>query len=156
MVLEAVVNNMELYVRFVERFFSENNRTTPIQIESIVIIYKLTGSQRAFEILYKSHSFLLIKIVRATFNKYNTYLYDEDYVDLLCMSNEEFFRRTLFFKIPAEAPFSGYISLYMKKWLNVYCKLIVKRNRSHILECDNYSAEKVNDQLTQCDGDGEL
>ena len=129
---------MDHYLSLVEKYYEEHGVTTIVQIESVLLIYKTTNSQRAFKLLLKTHDQLLTKILRRKFNDYRSHLYEEDYFEMRAMMQEEFYRRVLFCKIPSEAPFSAYINLWMKQWVNTYFKLMSNKNDKTFLNCDKY------------------
>jgi len=130
---KLIVNN---YISFIEEYYKKHKRTSEIHVDSLILIYNLTKNEKIFNWILKVHRGLLIKITRFTYNKYKTFLYKEDYNEMLSMVMGEFYRRILFYEIPPRAPFSKYVKLYIRRWLNSYTKLIVKKNNRFVLECD--------------------
>ena len=128
--------NTDNYIKLVNCFYNDNGFTTEIQINTLVLLYRITTEDKIFAILFKTHLALLNKISQEIFNKYKQHLYDEDLNDIKSMVYEEFIRRVYFYKIPPVAPFSKYIKLYLQKWCNTYVKIMVKKNQRCTLQCD--------------------
>ena len=147
-VLDRQDNKMEQYLVLVDKYYEKHGTTTIVQIESVLLIYKLTQSQKAFNILLKTHDQLLTKILRRKFNDYKNHLYGEDYFEMQAMMREEFYRRVLFCKMPSEAPFSAYVNLWMKQWVNTYFKLMSNKNDKTFLNCDKYLMETTDESTT--------
>jgi len=127
---------VDTYIELVVSYYRVHNQTTEIHIDSLLVLYRFTGSDKLFNVIFDTHHGLLIKLTRTICFKYGQYLYDEDYNELLSMCYGEFYRRTLYYSIPPQAPFSKYVKLYLKRWLNTYTKVIVKKNNRIILNCD--------------------
>lgn len=144
MALGPAVSNTENYLSLVSKYYDQNLSTTVVQIEAVLLIFKMTNDQKAFKILFLTHRYLLNKILKESFNKYKKHLYAEDFYELESMISEEFYRRILFCKMPTVAPFHAYIKLYMSKWANTYAKLIVKKNDGLILDCDRLIPRMIN------------
>ena len=126
-----VVQAYNKYCDMVEEYYSSYNRTEEIHIDVIILIYKKIGSRKAFNLLFKLHKPLLLKITRNIFNKYKKYLMEEDLYELQSMVFCEFYRRVLYYTIPPRAPFSKYIKLYLRQWANAYIKPMVRyQNRN--------------------------
>jgi len=121
------------YSKALAAVYAAEKQTTSDQIDVLVWFYRISSSESVFSLLFSTHNFLLGKLTNRVFWKYYNYLTPEDYDDLLSMAYGEFHRRVLHYKIPPEAPFSAYIKLYMKKWLNVYAKIAVKHNTRNLL-----------------------
>ena len=124
------------YVEFLKSYYKETKKTSPIHIDTLIMMYKITSSQIIFLSIFYCHYFLLIKILREGYNRYRGFLYEEDYNDLRQRLYIEFFRRILFYKFPPDAPFSKYIKMYLRKWLNTYTKLLVDKNKRFVLASD--------------------
>lgn len=133
---------LEDYVKRIRAYYRKNKCTSPVHIDSLIIIYRLTDSQMAFNLLFECHKFLLLKIVRERFELYKSYLIEADMEDLLSMAYGEFVRRVQYYQIPPQAPFSKYIKLYLKKWVNVYIKLMINKRNKEVLDCDYYKPEE--------------
>lgn len=127
---------VDFYVRQARSYYMENKQTSPTHVDTLILLYRLTENQKAFELLLDCHYFLLMKILRELYNKYRGFLYEEDYNELRQKLYLEFFRRVLFYKIPPEAPFSKYVKLYLKRWLNTYIKITVDKNKRVVLWID--------------------
>lgn len=125
--------NGTAYCRMVKQYYKDHGQTTPVQIDTVLVVYLITREKQAFDLLFCTHESLLNKIVIDTFNKYKSYLLDDDMNEMRSMIYEEFYRRVLFYRIPPDASFSGYVKFYLKKWLNVYTKIIVKKNQKTVL-----------------------
>jgi hypothetical protein len=125
------------YAGFVERFYKENNQTTEVHVDSLVLLYKLTRSDRVFDILFKCHRILLKTIAHKTYNNYRRHLIADDADELESMIYGEFFRRVMYYKIPPEAPFSGWVKSYLTKWANSYIKGMVRDRMRYQLGCDS-------------------
>lgn len=121
------------YARALSVVYAKQKQTTSDQIDVLVWFYRISSSESVFSLLFNTHNFLLGKLTNRVYWKYCNYLSSEDYDDLLSMAYGEFHRRVMHYKIPPEAPFSAYIKLYMKKWLNVYAKIAVKHNTRNLL-----------------------
>lgn len=128
--------SIDKYIDLVLSYYELNKVTTEVHIDTLVLLYKITGDDKVFNVLFKVHLGLLIKITKNIYQKYYKFLYYEDYYDMMAMVFGEFYRRTLYYKIPPIAPFSKYIKSYIMKWLNTYTKIIVKKNNRYVLECD--------------------
>ena len=138
--MNIIQENMKIpanyYAGLVKKHYTENKSTSPTHIDALVILYKLTREQKVFNLIFECHYFLLLKILREKYNKFRGFLYDEDYDDLRQMLCGEFFRRILYYKLPPEAPFSKYIKLYLRRWINTYVKLQVDKNKRFVLFVD--------------------
>lgn len=144
-VLDLLGYNMIDYIKKIERYYSVNNRTSPVHVDSLIMIYRITGNQMAFTLLFKCHKNLLYNLVKEKFDMYSRYLYNDDLEDLLAITYVEFYRRVLAYNIPPQAPFSKYIKLYIRRWINTYTKLLVKKRRREILNCDYYLEDNINE-----------
>ena len=127
---------LDHYVQLLKQHYAENKCTSPIQIDSLVLLYRISRSQKVFSLLFECHKKLLHSIIRDRFNYYKGNLYNEDYYELQGIVYIEFYRRVLFYKIPPEAPFSKYIKLFLKKWTNTYTKLMVNKNKKTLFLSD--------------------
>lgn len=136
MVVSFDKRTSNLYAEYVISYYQEYRLTTEVHIDTLILLYRFTGNEVIFNILFELHYGLLLKITRMTFNRYRSYLYSEDYNDMLAMVFGEFYRRVLHYDIPPKAPFSKYVKLYIRRWLNTYTKIIVKKNNRFILDCD--------------------
>lgn len=133
------------YSKALSVIYEDLEQTTPEQIDVLVWYYRVTSSDLAFSLLFCTHQFLLGKLVNKVFFKYQNHLIREDYHELLSMAYGEFHRRVMHYKIPPEAPFSAYIKLYMKQWLNVYAKIMAKHNMRNLFEDDSkHMAKEIN------------
>jgi hypothetical protein len=133
---------IDYYYGQVTAHFRIYGKTSETQIDSLILIYKLTKNDRIFSLIFQLHKKLLIGISYKTYNKYKTYLYEEDLYDLQSMMFNEFYRRVMFYSIPPQAPFSKWVKMYITKWSNSYIKLTVKHNQKFIHMND---APKEND-----------
>ncbi len=129
-------SNIRFILDSIKEDFKKTGKTTNIQVDVLVILFRITENQRIFNLLYLLHQRLLYSIIIGRFNYYKSYLYEEDSYDMQGMLNEEFVRRVRFYKIPSETPFSGYCKNYLKKWLNRYTQLIIDKNIKCILTAD--------------------
>lgn len=129
-------SNIKFILDSIKEDFKKTGKTTNIQVDVLVILFRITENQRVFNLLYLLHQRLLYSIIISRFNYYKSYLYEEDLYDMQGMLNEEFVRRVRFYKIPSETPFSGYCKDYLKKWLNRYIQLIIDKNIKCILTAD--------------------
>lgn len=128
--------NVKKILELIKQHYEKHGKTTNIQIDVLVILFRVTESNRVFNLLFILHCKLLMSIVHGRFFAYQDHLYEEDIIDMTGMINEEFVRRVRFYKIPSETPFSGYCKDYLKKWLNRYTQLIVDKNMKYILKGD--------------------
>lgn len=127
------------YIKLLSDYFDENGVTTIIQVDSLIVMYLITKDDRIFSLLLKLHNVLLMSIVNLTYIKYRKYLILEDIDDMQGMIYEEFYRRVRFYRLPPDASFSGYVKYNLTKWMNVYTKLMVKKNKKYVLgDMDNY------------------
>lgn len=117
------------YVRMVDAYYEKTGRTTEVQIDTLVILYRITYSEIIFNRLFRFHYKLLNMLVYQKFRKFSILLSEEDLDDLISMSYGEFYRRVMYYTIPPEAPFSKYIKLYMRQWLNAYASLMADKNK---------------------------
>ncbi len=138
MQLKILSSQIELYVRLIESFYAENHKSLVNQVDTLILLFKITYDQKVFELLLKCHKYLLSNILNGAFHRYKKHLYKEDYEELQQMLYGEFFRRILYYKFPPEAPFSSYIKMYLSKWLNTYIKIMCKKNNRTILFIDYY------------------
>lgn len=129
-------SNIKIILNAIKKDFEKGGRTTNIQVDVLVVLFRVTGQDRVFDLLFILHHRLLLSIVNSRYLKYKTNLYEEDFNDMLGMISEEFVRRVRFYKIPSETPFSGYCKDYLKKWLNRYTQLMVDKNVKCILKAD--------------------
>ncbi len=136
MLKEGMKLSEDQYVGMVGEYYSKYKKTTEVHIDTLILIYKLTDSKKSFDLIFKCHYFLLMKIVKNKYERYKGHLYQEDFKELQHMVFGEFFRRVMFYKIPPEAPFSKYVKLYLKNWLNTYTKIIVNKNKRFVLFVD--------------------
>ncbi len=121
------------YTKLLSDYYEKHGVTSEIQIDSLVLMYKLTHNDIIFDLIHECHKFLLRKIASTYYQKYKQYLTNADYDDIYWMIVAEVNRRTYYYLIPPEAPFSKYIKLYMKNWTNAYTKLMAKKNERYIL-----------------------
>ena len=128
MIEVSALQEFDTYINMLETIYKDSGVTTEIQIDTLVYIFKLTGDRRAFNLLFNCHEFLLRKLVSTAYNKYKRHLHSDAYEEIWAMASEEFYRRILFYKLPPEAPFSKYVKLYLKQWLNAYTKLMAKHH----------------------------
>lgn len=129
-------SNLKFILNAIKDDYRKTGKTTNIQIDVLVILFRITENKRVFDLLYLLHQRLLHSIVNDRYNYYKNHLYEEDSYDMEGMLNEEFVRRVRFYKIPSETPFSGYCKDYLKKWLNRYTQLIVDKNVRYVLKSD--------------------
>lgn len=120
------------YIRDVDIYYKQYGVTTEVQIDTIVLLYRITNSEVVLGRLFRFHYKLLNRLVYSTYKKYSVLLNEEDLEDLQSMAYYEFYRRVMHYMIPPEAPFSKYIKLYMKQWLNAYAKLMADKNKRRI------------------------
>lgn len=120
------------YVHMVDDYYKEYGVTTEIHIDTLVVIYRITGSDIVFGRLFRFHYKLLNRLIYNTYHKYSVLLDNEDLEDLQSMAYFEFYRRIRYYMIPPEAPFSKYVKLYMRQWLNAYAKLMADKNKRRL------------------------
>lgn len=121
-----------LYLSLLKDWYKSKRSTTEQQVDVLILYYWQTADNRIYSFIFKLHEKLLIKLSRNSFNKYKTYLIDDDYDDIFLLVQGEFIRRVEKYKYPPEAPFPRYIKLYIKQWINVYTKLMVNKNKKTI------------------------
>jgi hypothetical protein len=138
---EILPSQVEAYVSLVKAYFEANKKTSTVQVDTLILLFRITWNQHVFELLLTLHKFLLDKILNVAYNKYRGSLYKEDYLELSQMLRGEFFRRVLYYKFPPVAPFSSYVKGYLAKWLNTYVKIMAKKNSRTILFVDYYGVD---------------
>lgn len=126
--LESNTQSARMYLAFVVDWYAKYHSTTEQQVDTLLVLYYTTGDDRVYSYLFKLHEKLLIKLAKNSYHKYESYLDEDDYEDVYLLVQGEFMRRIQYYKFPSVAPFSKYIKLYIKQWINSYTKLIVRRN----------------------------
>lgn len=117
------------YIRMTDAYYEEYGRMTEIQIDTLVILYRITHNEMVFNRIFQFHYKLLNILVYQKFRKFKKRLNEEDLNDLTCMAYGEFYRRVMYYAIPQIAPFSKYIKLYLRQWLNEYAGAMADRNK---------------------------
>ena len=130
-------NKYNNYIKLVGEYFEKNGKTTEIQVDTLVFIYRYHKNEKAFNMLFVCHKKLLHSICFDRYQKYRWHLHSDDLDEIKSIVYCEFYRRVTKYKIPPEAPFSKYVKLYMKKWTNVYVKLMVKK-RDRFVQFNRY------------------
>ena len=75
--------DINFYVSKIEQYYRDYETTTEIQVDSLVLIYKLTGDDRIFSLLFKCHEFLLRKIVSSAYQKWKRHLKSEEDLNIV-------------------------------------------------------------------------
>ena len=126
------------YVNKVRVYWEEHGQTTELQVDTLIVLFRLTEDNRIFVLLFDLHKKLLLSILNSKYKKYEAVLLLEDKNDLFNMATLEFYRRIMFYKIPPEAPFPRYVKLWFKQWLNVYAKSQGNKNKPYLLVGDKH------------------
>lgn len=132
-----VCENVNDYLKLVWSYFNKYNESSVIQVDSLLLLYKMTHDERTFALIFKVHKIMMNYIVKKKFFQYKSNLFPDDLIDLQCMAYEEFYRRVLFYETPPRSPFSKYVKDYLTQWVNAYIKLMCKKNSKIVLNCDS-------------------
>ena len=132
----TLVYNALRYEKKLRQYWLDNNVTTELQVDTLIILYRVTNNNRLFELLLDLHTNMLSMLIDKFYKKYESVLIPEDKHDMRNMVYAEFYRRVMHYDIPPRAPFPKYIKLWFKKWLNVYTKNMGNKNKVYYLVGD--------------------
>jgi len=126
------LENVKNYLILLKEYHKKNKQTTETHVDTLILLYREDKRQSIFNAIFLFHDGLLRKLCDRIFKQYENHLYDSDFDDILSLCYGEFHRRIFHYEYPPRAPFSKYVKLYMKKWLNTYTKIIVRGNDKHV------------------------
>lgn len=138
------------YLKELEKYLDKNKgHATESHIDTLIILYRVSGYDRPFEKILNLHKNLLKMLIQKAYTKHKGILKNDEET-MLVNSYFELFRRVLYYN-PKTAPFSKWFKIYMKLWIRGYLTEEAKQRNRLVLESDLYGSDKeewYNKQIT--------